>query len=65
MFPCYYRGAEYFVVVWIVLADLCLSHYIYEEELLYADFPANFRWGVSTAAYQVSTRNILFFGAPH
>ena len=34
-------------------AHFVLSGYVYEEELFYDSFPSGFRWGVSTAAYQV------------
>ena len=39
---------------------LCLfaasnGQYVYEEPLLYGTFPSDFRWGVATSAYQVSS----------
>ncbi len=42
----------------LALVSVCLCHaasgqYVYEEEILYDDFPSDFTWGVATSAYQV------------
>ncbi len=39
--------------VFFLLSGLAAAQYEYEEELLIDSFPADFKWGVATSAYQV------------
>jgi hypothetical protein len=38
---------------------VAVSTYDIEEDLLYANFPQDFYWGVATSAYQVCTVRLL------